>query len=222
MFKIIKFYILPNKQVTCEVEYPNKCPICHLSINSGYVIHNYIPNKSQLQVIFMCPNEDCRSYFIGYNKYVESDNKLYLEKIEPVNYKENMFSDLIKNLSPTFLEIYNQASEAKGRNLFQISGPGFRKAFEFLIKDYAKSITDNNKHKEIEKQFSGKVVENFIKDTRIQKVAKRALWLGNDQTHYLRKWEEKDLNDLITLIKLTINWIEIEKLSLKYIEDMPE
>ena len=58
--------------------------------------------------------------------------------------------------------------------------------------------------------------------TKIQTVAKRALWLGNDETHYLRKWEDKDLTDLRKLIDLTIHWIEMEKLSEEYIEDMPD
>lgn len=35
-------------------------------------------------------------------------------------------------------------------------------------------------------------------------------------------WEEKDINDLITLINLTIHWIEIEHLSSVYTKEMPE
>ncbi len=49
-----------------------------------------------------------------------------------------------------------------------------------------------------------------------------AFWLGNDETHYLRKWEQHDVDDLVTLIKLTTNWIEIEHLSKSYVEEMPE
>lgn len=47
-----------------------------------------------------------------------------------------------------------------------------------------------------------------------------AVWLGNDETHYYRRWEDKDINDLKLLIKLTANWIEIKELTKNYSEDM--
>lgn len=202
---------------------PNKCPICHHTI----IIKNpslvKIIKNSGVHAVFQCPNDDCQSLFIG-NYVVESNSQkreLVLEWIKPINPLEDQFSGHVKEISHNFIAIYKQASEAKQRNLNQIAGPGFRKAFEFLIKDYAKRL-DPEKHEEIEKSFAGNVVNNFIPDTRIQSVAKRALWLGNDETHYLRKWEEHDIEDLINLIQLTINWIEIERLSEKYSDEMPE
>jgi hypothetical protein len=75
---------------------------------------------------------------------------------------------------------------------------------------------------QIEKAFSGTVVNDYISDPRIQAVAKRTLWLGNDETHYLRKWSSHDVDGLITLIKLTVNWIKIDHLSRHYCESMPE
>ena len=62
---------------------------------------------------------------------------------------------------------------------------------------------------------------NYIEDDRIQKVAERALWVGNDETHYLKIWKGKDLNDLLNLIDLTIHWIEIEHGTEKYQNEMP-
>ena len=84
---------------------------------------------------------------------------------------------------------------------------------------FAKSTRPDEEDR-IEKMFSGKVVDEFISDPRIQAVAKRALWLGNDETHYLKKWDKHDINDLETLIKLTINWIEIERLTKSYSEEI--
>lgn len=47
-------------------------------------------------------------------------------------------------------------------------------------------------------------------------------WLGNDETHYVRKWEDKDLKDLKKLISLTIHWIEMDALTVEVIADMPD
>lgn len=64
-------------------------------------------------------------------------------------------------------------------------------------------------------------MDKYIPDPRIQAVAERALWLGNDETHYLRKWKQHDISDVVTLINLTKNWIEIEQSSGKYVKGMP-
>jgi hypothetical protein len=50
---------------------------------------------------------------------------------------------------------------------------------------------------------------------------KRAAWLGNDETHYVRKWEDKDLNDQKSLIEVTVHWIEMEAITNKILSEMP-
>ena len=120
-----------------------------------------------------------------------------------------------------FVSVFAEADEAKHLGLRQIAGPEYRKAFEYLIKDYAKKVNKEDP-KKLEETFSGTVVDQYISDVRIQAVAKRSLWLGNDETHYLRKWSDQTLDDLVTLIRLTGHWIEIEAQSKSYIDEMPE
>jgi len=200
------------------VEFPDKCPICHHHGEISAIRTLREPNNTGVQVVFQCAFSGCKSFFIGY--YGPPTQK-ELKMLKPQKPEITKFPEIIKEVSPSFLTIYEEAEEALYLGLHQIAGPGFRKAFEFLIKDYAKSITPDEKDR-IEKMFSGRVVEEFISDPRIQTVAKRALWLGNDETHYLKKWSKHDINDLQTLIKLAINWIEIERLTKSYSEEMPE
>jgi hypothetical protein len=54
----------------------------------------------------------------------------------------------------------------------------------------------------------------------VKACAKRAAWLGNDETHYVRKWTDKDVRDLKILITLTINWINNVLLTRKYTAEM--
>jgi hypothetical protein len=137
--------------------------------------------------------------------------------LKPQKPETTSFPESVRKLSPSFTAIYEEADEALHLGLTQIAGPGYRKAFEFLVKDYAKLLKPDDKSR-IEQMFSGNVVKEFILDPRILKVATRALWLGNDETHYLRVWKDHDIKDLITLIKLTMSWIEIERLSNEYTE----
>jgi hypothetical protein len=216
----VNFANAENSQTQGRIEVPKKCPVCTVlvTVNTPGVSLN--PSTNELQAVHLCTNEDCRSFFIAYYRNTES-NIYEVRKLEPPNLTQPSFPDFVKGISPNFLEIYGQAHEAKERGLDHIAGSGYRKAFEFLIKDYAKSI-DSSKSKEIDDAFAGNVVNDFVTDTRVQAVAKRALWIGNDEVHYIRKWVDMNVADLINLIGLTIDWIEIERDSKKYLESMED
>lgn len=222
--------------VSYQADFPNRCPMCHhLAVFNNTI--GVTVKQNELQALFQCPNRQCVSYFVAY--YELRNNRWEIDDLKPSNLVPVEFSDAIKSISLDFVAIYQEAYVAKEAKLKQIAGPGYRKAFEFLIKDYAKHLAPHekfeegvteaekqqeiqNRIKKIETSFSGDVVNKYIGDPRIQAVAKRALWLGNDETHYLRKWQQHDINDLVTLIDLTIHWIEIEQQSEKYRVEMPE
>ncbi len=65
-------------------------------------------------------------------------------------------------------------------------------------------------------------IAKYVTNDRIKATAARAAWLGNDESHYVRKWEDKDLEDLKKLIQLTVHWIEMEELTDIAIREMPE
>jgi hypothetical protein len=160
-----------------------------------------------------CPNEDCGKVFIGYYRLnPPSPVPQFSGETTKGTLETKKFSEKINEISSAFVKIYDQAYIAEQQDLKEICGVGYRKALEFLIKDYVILNHDDEKEK-IEKTQLGNVIENFVNDTRIQSVAKRAAWLGNDETHYIRKWEGKNLDDLKKLIDLTVHWIEMETLT---------
>ena len=90
-----------------------------------------------------------------------------------------------------------------------------------MIKDYIiRSHKDTAE--EIKKLLLGTCISKYVTSDRVKQVSARAVWLGNDETHYLRKWEDKDLKDLKALIDLTVHWIEMEELTETVMKDMPE
>lgn len=198
------------------VEYPNRCPICHYHGDIAF-IHSF-QTKDGVQIIYQCPYQDCQGYFIG---YYGPPIKKELIILLPTKPDISQFPNVISEISPIFISIFEEAETARQLGLDQIAGAGLRKAFEFLIKDYAKVLSPTNST-EIESKYSGSVVKEFIDDKRIQAVAERTLWLGNDETHYLRKWEKHNLNDLLDLIRVTVNWIDTERTSQKYMAEMPD
>jgi hypothetical protein len=132
-----------------------------------------------------------------------------------------VLSKEVNDISPDFGQIYNQAVEAEELGLELICGPGYRKALEFLIKDYLCFLRPDDAEA-IKKLFLGKCISEYVKDAQVSEVAKRAVWLANDETHYLRKWEDKDITDLKILVKLSVHWIEMDILTQNALRDMPE
>jgi hypothetical protein len=139
----------------------------------------------------------------------------------PLTIESSAHTEIIKAVSPSFVDIFREAEIADKKGLKLICGPGYRKALEFLIKDFV-IRAHQEKTEEIKKLPLAKCIAEYVPDGNVKKVAARAVWLGNDETHYLRKWEEKDLTDLKKLINLTTHWIEADELTREALESMPE
>ena len=207
---------------SCEIE--NKsitCPFCGVVNIPQYIFLKESEDNSSLNVFTQCTNPQCRNMFI--TQFKEGASFAKFIKILPTALPlKRTFSNIISELSPNFCEIYNQAYIAEQTNLMQICGTGYRKSLEFLIKDYLISITPEDQHETIRNKFLNNCIRDNISNINIKTVASRAVWLGNDETHYTRKWEDKDINDLKSIIELTLHWIESEIRTQKLLEDMPE
>jgi hypothetical protein len=197
---------------------PTKCPFCHNSISPD-IIAAHISIERRAEVYMACPNSECKRGFIGYYYYNNCwrfDNETSIG-----NLITKKFNESIEEISPSFVLIYNEAYSAEQKNLKEICGVGYRKALEFLIKDY--TIQNNGEDEEkILKMRLANCIKEYVNDERVKAVVKRAVWLGNDETHYVKKWETKNLEDLKKLIDLTVHWIEMEKLTESFETEMPE
>ena len=223
-------------QVSIEVDkYPDHCPCCHKGIKSihylGFLHHNKYPQSSnnEVQAIFQCPLDKCRRFFIAdYVQDMESDRArmadyglpFELQSLSPYWGKEENFPEVIQRVSPSFCQIFNEASTAEHYRLKNVAGPGYRKALEFLVKDFL--ISEEPAKKEaIQSMNLQNAIQNKVRDTNVKTCAERATWLGNDETHYLRKWDDKDIEDLKKLIRLTAAWIENDLLTKDFLKAMP-
>ena len=212
-----------DETINLESEAPIECPSCHIGVKVLFITHSTQENDSQ--VFMKCPL--CKNCFIG--RYIKRNDQIYYfnnfyDYKNPKPKKEE--KEEIRKVSKNFVLIYYESEKAEEYGLKQICGVGYRKAFEFLIKDYLvfnlnleEENYEEKKSNIINKNLSNCISED-IGDDRIREMAKRAAWLGNDETHYTRKWEEKDLSDLKKLIEIVIHFIEIDILSKKYLGDM--
>lgn len=220
---------------------PDTCPFCSSIVHFRVVnIFETEPDNykgGDIQLLLQCPKIGCRKFSMGlyrrnsedvqriegyeHQEYTYPAYSLYAVLPEaPLSLKTKTFSEEIERVSSQFSIIYNQAYAAEQMKLDQIAGMGYRKSLEFLVKDYA-SYKSPSKENEIRKLGLAKCIQTHIDDPMLKEVVERAVWLGNDETHYSRVWQDKDITDLKNLIELTVNGVTRLLLYDKYKSEMP-
>ena len=221
-----------SHKVDIDVFRPDYCPSCHRH-QTPNEIDSFLsgdgPTSQLLQRVYRCTNRDCGRLFLAYYKGVKqtgfgTTRSYFYRSVLPGRPLPPDIPDNVANVSPTFADVYKQAAAAEHYGLSEVCGVGYRKCLEFLVKDFLifKAGELGVDAESIKKANLGQCIENYIDDPKTKAVAKRATWLGNDETHYVRKWEGKDLTDLKNLLHLTINSIDNDLLAAEYLADMDE
>lgn len=188
------------------------CPYCGEKIVPDVAqTINEIPPR--LVFLFLC----CGNFYYlsrrERNSWLHEDD-VKLKPKKPLRQKS--FSSIIKGISPRFEKIYNEAVKAHRDNLLEICGGGYRKALEFLIYDYA--IKKNPESESAIKKMGelGNVISTYLEGTFLQLTVSAATWLGNEAIHYVQKYEDMGVDDLVLYIDDVVQAIELtEKLEEK-------
>lgn len=203
-----------NQQFDFQMDEPNVCPFCNHAVRPDHIatyFHEIAMNEYRFVSIFHCPN--CENFFLVlglcfYNDILHTA-QVESRSIFPCSEETTGFSENILNLSPRFTEIYKQSEIAENQNLYELVGMGYRKALEILIKDFASHKNPNESDK-IKEMLLSQVIEQFIDNPHIKSLSKASAWLGNDETHYLRKHPDYNINDLKAFLSSTVAIINAE------------
>ena len=219
MIKNISVSIPQQSNINGEFNLVDSCPHCQNSIEPIIkTAHASTRAKKESEikvaVLLLCPNNQCQQFFINWfsvdvNSYLNIRDTQRLEYY----YKPILKNDLPKEVNlkfPEFHIIYSQAIQAESYGLDQIAGVGYRKALEFLIKQYC-IHTFPEKEENIKKETLNNTIMNRL-DTfpKLQKLAQAATWIGNDETHFVRKHEDKDITSMKKFIKSAATFISAD------------
>ncbi|ERM20331.1 DUF4145 domain-containing protein [Brevibacillus laterosporus] len=212
----------PNNAPRSTITYkePNQCWYCHNFIDPtiiySHVFDNMIaPGKSHklkgAASLLQCPS--CSLIFLGVYELKETGmpqnfNGALIYSAPKLQPKIN-FPETINDISPNFIEIYKQSLQAEKDNLNQIAGMGYRKALEFLIKDYL-TYKHPDKEEKIKKQTLSECIKTHIEDKYLNSALLAAVWIGNDETHYIKKHTDKDVNNIKAFIEASVYFISSE------------
>jgi hypothetical protein len=217
----------PKRRPVIVDRFPNECPRCHFTIEPAMVELAPFTHGDWLEIYYRCTNQRCRHLFIAMYERDHSRNirvglfSFRLLGVLPKFPAERPFNPNIVKVSPNFPTIFNQARAAESFGLPDAAGPGYRKALEFLLKDYAINLHPNDAEKIKSVQLAN-VIATYFKAPQMSVVFSRAAWLGNDQTHYERRWIDHDIDNLKRLIDASVHFIEMEMLAAELPADMPQ
>ncbi len=191
-----------------NIDEPDECPICKHSIQPVELLLNgYRDNISRRHIVAAYLCKHCyRPFIVHFNI---NDSTAVRTFVAPDRFATRHFDEHISSVSPAFVKIYNEALAAESSGLNEVSGIGYRKALEFLIKDFLIHKNSDDKEK-IENMQLANCIANKVTNENLKAVASRSTWLGNDQTHYVQKFAEFDVADMKKFIDATVYWISME------------
>lgn len=193
-----------------------KCPFCKVTIRPKALYEKSVDNGWY----YACDCTNCGKMFIAEICYDDSCEKYYCKHTYPENVIKKEFSNRILQLSEKFVDIYNQAYAAEAYGLEEIAGMGYRKSLEFLIKDYL-IHADPNQADTIRKVPLAQCINERVQNQNIKAVASRSAWLGNDFTHYVPKFEDKDISNMKNFIDAVVYWVNMELITEEALEMEP-
>jgi len=207
------------------VQPPKTCGYCHYRITPGYQNLIWSPHtgytpgsllKERAIITWLCSNADCKRIIFAEYQFSRGHNNRpdfrFIRNLDdipeipdwPVVIKELQSPDGVPS---RFEKIYLESLIAEQKGISEIAGMGFRKAIEFLVKDWA----INQKPEECEKIKEStlmEVINNHMINGETKEILKRAVWLGNDHAHYDPYHIDYDIHDLKRLIKLFIGQLD--------------
>lgn len=195
---------------------PSICPLCGANIKpiERFFQEDSIFDSSHISTLYLCPA--CKQAFTAFYEYFLSPpnymgctkNNFDSELVYcgPVRIIPKAFVPIIYDISPRFVEIYHQAEAVELYGLSEIIAMSYRKALEFLVRDFCIS-----KNPELENKIStvtlSTCINTYLPTDDLKAIALGAAWIGNDGTHYKRIHENYDYNDIKAFIDSLVNQI---------------
>lgn len=212
-----------------EIVEPNICPHCHVT-NTPH--HKWIIQTRDTDNVdcyistWQCSNAKCNKVLVAQHKLSGANFQFtrFLNGLpkgpdwpKPIlELKSGKLNKEGQAVQSNFIKTYLQSLEAENYGLDELAGMGYRKAIEYLVKDWAIHNNPDDREK-IEKSWLGAAIKGYFEGD-LKEILERATWLGNDQAHYNRLFEEFDIEVLKELIDLIMVELDREYKKAHYIE----
>lgn len=186
---------------------PMWCPLCG-AYQDGIIASRYIhsgPGNTQIGTVgYKCTHCD-QHYLVIYNIDKAQKTASFAEMYPSVNVDYR--NDILESVSPRFIFFYNQALRSEERGDIELAAIGYRSALEYLIKDFAINELKVD-YKEVVNVKLCDAITKYLGEKDLTATADVVRILGNDYTHYKRKYPEYDFELLKRYMEIFIKLVE--------------
>jgi hypothetical protein len=189
------------------------CPTCERSLVNGNLQFSAIYHQEIFQARTKCLgcDKEAHLFIVNWEPTNDLDNenaRIFIDPSPKVNFSLPTGIDF-ESIAPGFTKIYRQVAGAESSGFDELVGMGYRKALEFLIKEFLIGQRPDDEGK-IRKMTLGQCIENCVDNPNLKAVATGVNWLANDETHFERRTDSGDIDDLKALMDATLYWISME------------
>lgn len=195
--------------INCTYQKPGVCPYCEINCDARNIMqysYDYSSNNRIIFLILQCTA--CNKLFTA--TYNIKNNSSELWGVLPKDIQ--VFNDdNIEQISPRFIEMYNQALFAKENGHLNLAAIGYRTALEILVKDYAINELQKPSGEVVNKKLFD-VISEYLPAHTLVSTADVIRILGNDHTHYERKYPKLDFDLLEQYMNIFISLVKTQLL----------
>ena len=188
------------------------CPYCGTCVDPTIKDSSQFINYNSTIIVLLTHYIRCcdKLFFSVHEIKTDENDKRTAELL--ISYPQAMLKKLpesICNISPRFVELHNQCYWAEKNNFFELAGTGYRNAMEVLIKDFAiKELGESSDEAKKLKLFDA--IGKYIPDYRFQNAADVVRIIGNDYTHYERKYDDVEFDYVKIYLDLVIMYVDAQ------------
>jgi len=193
------------KALEISANKPLYCPLCSIP-QSGMLKEGkyFLRSNNLFYVTFFYECSVCHNTYLTIYDVDCNDKKAKFKAFHP-SISPSYFDDKLSKISERFIDMYNQALTCENSNHIELAAIGYRSSLEYLIKDYA--INELNEDKDsVGKMSLSNAISKYL-DSEAVNSADVVRILGNDYTHFERKYPEYDFEILKAYMEIFIQQI---------------
>lgn len=194
--------------LTGTYQKPSACPHCGIGTDATITETKVFSFNDGKLLAASCRCTSCNKIFF-FACERKKDNNAIVACLHPDISLMSYTNETLGLISERFMDMYNQALQAEHLGNIELAAMGYRSSLEILVKDYA--ISELGLPKD---EVAGKNLHNAIKDYLKQEdlvnTADVIRILGNDYTHYNRKYPQHDFELLKGYMEIFLKQIEVQ------------
>lgn len=192
---------------TGQYKKPATCPFCGYGTDATLAQKDFYPFNEINILVATCNCTSCGKTFFFATEY--SKDREYTPITIPSMSYTPYTNEILSSISERFINMYNQALQAEFVDNIELAAIGYRSALEILVKDYA--INELGKDSdEVSKKSLCNAIGEYLNQQDLVATADVIRILGNDYTHYKRKFPEHDFDLLKGYMNIFLKQIEVQ------------